>query len=454
VIGTAYRQTIRPVTAEGRSRRTGDDEIPQPAPGNAASGPFAHFGAGDSTAIGAPHDMLALVGMSHVVTAGLPLSHESRVSRHRRFWGRKPQNAEPSCKLSAVSRRPTTLRLDGRPNGDDSSGLSFRRASEHRYNASMETDPKPRNRWQLRSLGQFLVLILLLGWAASTPLVVYRKELFAISAHFGGYVDAPYLNRAIAWPALAIVSFIALEAFLWRNALGKLLRRWFRFGVRTMLCVLFVVSALLGWWVNKALEQRRAIAEIRNVGGWVLYDFQEAMSIPLRPKWVRERFGDDLFADAASVTLAGYIDKPKTRASDATLEQVARLTALQSLSIDSEAITDKGLESIASLKSLRELEIDSCPITDKGLRAIANLKSLRELEIDSCPITDAGLAAIAQLTNLRSLTLYSLPITNAGIAHLRGLTNLESLTLTETSVSKDGIANLQRLLPHCEISEY
>ena len=51
-------------------------------------------------------------------------------------------------------------------------------------------------------------------------------------------------------------------------------RRFPRFSLRTLLIVMLVLGAGFGWVVARALEQRAAVAWVREMGGSVEYDFE------------------------------------------------------------------------------------------------------------------------------------------------------------------------------------
>ena len=51
-------------------------------------------------------------------------------------------------------------------------------------------------------------------------------------------------------------------------------RRWFRFGLRTLLIFLTVLCVWLGFQVNAARRQHAAVQAILQAGGTVAYDYQ------------------------------------------------------------------------------------------------------------------------------------------------------------------------------------
>jgi hypothetical protein len=86
-------------------------------------------------------------------------------------------------------------------------------------------------------------------------------------------------------------------------------RRRLRFGLRTFLIGVAAVSIALGMMSREFVRlrhQRAIVAQILAVGGGVTYDFQVAegalksTALPV-PKRLRRAFGNDLFAEVASV---------------------------------------------------------------------------------------------------------------------------------------------------------
>src|SRR5687767_3006090 len=115
---------------------------------------------------------------------------------------------------------------------------------------------------------------------------------------------------------------------------GLFPRRWLRFSLRTLLVLLTVACVTLGLWVQRAERQRRAVAAIREMGGSVTYDFQEAQwrSLTRTPAW-RGWFGVDYFAKPSFVQLPAS-------ATDADLLHVREFTGLRSLVLENSQVSD------------------------------------------------------------------------------------------------------------------
>ncbi len=167
----------------------------------------------------------------------------------------------------------------------------------------------------------------------------------------------------------------------------------------------------MGWRVNRANDQRRAVAAIRQAGGGVNYDHKGR---PRAPAWLRKRLGDEFFQEVTSVQF-----------------------------LDHAHVTDHDLAPLESLDRLEELAISVAPITDSGLKHISNLTELRIVSLwETRGISDVGLGHLAKLTKLQTLNLYRCGITDAGLVHIRRMTDVENLMLSQTKVTGPGLSQL------------
>ena len=201
-------------------------------------------------------------------------------------------------------------------------------------------------------------------------------------------------------------------------------RRGFVLTIRSAMLLVLLSGLWMGWRVNRANDQRRAVAAIRRAGGGISYSYpflvwkgyRNPNARPWAPAWLRHWLGDEFFQEVLSVQ---FLNRP---------------------------LTDHDLAPLASLDCLEELAISGAPITDGGLKYIANLKELRTLHLWETPgITDAGIAHLSSLTKLQTLALYRCSITDASLVHLRTMDNLEMLDLAKTGVMGPGLSHLDRM---------
>jgi len=156
--------------------------------------------------------------------------------------------------------------------------------------------------------------------------------------------------------------------------------------------------------VQQAERQRQAVEAIREVGGFVGYDYEMDESgffwtkqEPPGPAWLRRLVGDDFVSDVVNV------DFSDTRVTDAGVENLNELTGITHLALGGTQVSDAGLENLTGLANLTLLGLSHTQVSDTGLK------------------------------------------------HLVGLTNLQVLGLVGTHATEEGIMELRKALPKCQI---
>jgi Leucine Rich repeats (2 copies)/Leucine Rich repeat len=281
-----------------------------------------------------------------------------------------------------------------------------------------------------------------------------------------------------------------------------------RLSIRLLLILVAVFGIWLGWRVDKAEKQRRAVAQIKAYNGYVCYDFEydgddlKYGTENPTPKWIRQWFGDEYFQ---SVRAIRYLDQPPSDALLLPLELLPDVEEVEFLSRghhtlpavevpnETEQLSAIGARQLGSVRKLRLLRIEADPRGPADLRAMTGAKHLEELDIwssslpdecipalDSFPqlrklrlwqsnltgdcligledspklesldlmsnhVTSASLTVVGTLTGLHELNLSRTSIDDAGLAHLSRLTNLEILRLNVTKITDAGLIHLQEL---------
>src|SRR5947208_2022537 len=94
-------------------------------------------------------------------------------------------------------------------------------------------------------------------------------------------------------------------------------RRLFRTSLRGLMVVILIIAAFLGWRVNRANTQRRAVAVIlKEAGDSVEYDFAYENSrgkLTKRrwaPHWLRRAIGDEYFQEVTGINFRAQSGGP------------------------------------------------------------------------------------------------------------------------------------------------
>ena len=160
------------------------------------------------------------------------------------------------------------------------------------------------------------------------------------------------------------------------------------------------------------------MAQIKGIGGRVMYDWEWRNGAPLPPgsispwrQWLIGHLGPDFVGEpiALSVGSRGKL------ADDALMAHVGRLGRLEYLSLSDTAVSDAGLAELQALTRLKELHLQKSAVRGPGLVHLAGMKDLEELVLPTYPFTDADLAPLQGLTKLKKLKLEGRNLTNAGL---------------------------------------
>jgi Leucine-rich repeat (LRR) protein len=221
-------------------------------------------------------------------------------------------------------------------------------------------------------------------------------------------------------------------------------RRWWQFGLPTLLGMVTLSAIGLALIVHPAERQRRDVATVRSLGGRVAYEDGPFARTRI-PSWLRKRLGDDYFANVVSVSL------DDTQVSDAELAHLKGLTGLEWLGLDDTKIGNPGLEHLKGLTALQGLGLHNTKVGDTGLEHLKGLTGLQVLYLNNTEVSDAGLEHLKGLTALKGLHLNGTYVSDSGLEHVKVLTGLQSLHLDNTGVSDAGCDHLQQALPNCRI---
>ena len=203
-------------------------------------------------------------------------------------------------------------------------------------------------------------------------------------------------------------------------------------------------------------SKRRAIAAIHEYRARI-------KTSPTGPPLLRERFGEEHFADAVQyVCLADremgsdgfallrffpetrqlYLMRP--RVGDAGLRHIAAMSKLEVIKLtgtyDRESASGAGIDYLSDTR-----------VTSRTLEHLAALPNLQILLLRSLPFDDRDLRHLQELPKLQGLVLHSVDVTDSGLEMLHSMPQLKSLNIIDTPATEKGIDRLRQALPECQI---
>lgn len=170
----------------------------------------------------------------------------------------------------------------------------------------------------------------------------------------------------------------------------------------------------------------------------------------------------------AQVKVGGSLGDPKTpievsidedwggRTSD--LQILQRVHNLQTLHINLHRRSNSGDEEIfailSELTTLRTLSLQGLNPTKQGLTDLAKLTELQSLDLESTLIDDEGLRLLSSLQKLQHLSLKNTLVTGRAVPHLEKYPQLTSLSLELTRLTAEEFQQLVAIenLEHLEVS--
>ncbi|MAV36157.1 MAG: hypothetical protein CMJ59_11940 [Planctomycetaceae bacterium] len=135
----------------------------------------------------------------------------------------------------------------------------------------------------------------------------------------------------------------------------------------------------------------------------------------------------------------------QTPFTDFSMQHVAQLTRLRSLSLEETNVTGVGLRALRDCTRLSQLSLKSRSLTDADLGGLQQL-SVTSLHLDCPGVTEAGLSVLSQLPRLQTISLGNQMSIGVGlITQLEEIDTLKSAYLFFTSLAPDTVKALQAL---------
>ena len=266
-------------------------------------------------------------------------------------------------------------------------------------------------------------------------------------------------------------------------------RRWLSFSLRSLMLVVTLLAIMLGRWTNSALEQRNAVATIRNHYSYnrCEYDYEReqmrnvysgaagtSANPTQRQTWIprsfREWLGKDYFDNIDSVVFGegGDDPRPTLEADRAAWKALVGIWNLRQLTSYIEPVDDD-LAHVVQLRHVKSLDLQTSPkLTDDALRSVGRMSQLERLTMSGGQYTAEGFAHLVGLRHLKHLSLVSwhrghsparfidplvmwlgseraVDVTDEDLAEIGQLTGLEELRLASTRITDVGLAHLAAL---------
>ena len=208
-------------------------------------------------------------------------------------------------------------------------------------------------------------------------------------------------------------------------------RRRLAVSVRVFLALVAVSAVPMAWFNTRVLAQRRAVALVKQVRGYVYMDHQRVSpgvynpSTDVRAKvrpWLLKILPVEFFQEVGLVGLRGT------------------------------GVDDDDLEVVAGLAHAEHLDLTDCRVTDAGLRYLRRMPRLKTLMLRRTGVTDAGLGELAGLRDLRALYLGGTNVSDAGVASLLAIPRLNFVTVGRTGISPEGVDRLRKARPNLVVN--
>jgi hypothetical protein len=248
-------------------------------------------------------------------------------------------------------------------------------------------------------------------------------------------------------------------------------RRYFRFGLRTLLGIVTACAIVGGWWADRVHRRQAAIRTIQAGGGSLTSESSRQSLIKLyhwpsdnRRTVVRRNWGEQILGHCphwreqiAQDRQWGIFFAETRPLGPETFAAVASIGEVRNLGFYEGTLTDEGLARLAGLRNVESLTAIASPITDHAAPLLAQFQQLTWLNLDDTQLTDAAVPHLVKLQKLQVLRLQGTRLTDRGFVQLASLSNLSELSIGNTQrnpmrVSERGYDEVKRRLPNCQIN--
>ena len=117
-----------------------------------------------------------------------------------------------------------------------------------------------------------------------------------------------------------------------------------------------------------------------------------------------------------------------TDVNDEQLKHIGHLTSLRFLDLSQTRISDRGFQHLANLRKLQRLDLSAHSVNrmgfgvgDGAMAVVAKLPALETISLRLTKVTNRGLPLLAECKSLRAISLAGTSVTGAGLEHLMRL---------------------------------
>ncbi len=193
--------------------------------------------------------------------------------------------------------------------------------------------------------------------------------------------------------------------------------RWLRFRLRSLLVLLTVFSLMMAIWtvvVRPYRDQMNAMAILnKTFAGEMTFEDTRAVG-PAWHEWlVTKMLGEQHYREIIALDLS------VTGATADQLRSLGDLRFLEQLSLDRTKADDAVVISLFRLSQLKSLSLSYTPITDRGLKGLSNHPQLEILYLTGTAISDDSISSLTQISTLRQLYVRWSAFSQQGIESLK-----------------------------------
>lgn len=227
-------------------------------------------------------------------------------------------------------------------------------------------------------------------------------------------------------------------------------RRWLRFGIRSLMLLVLVISlpmGLIGRDLYRYRIEQAIVLELQTAGcevhtsrfGVMPFTQDDVVEIP-EFSW-RQRILVNIFGE-------GFYRRPyfvQVKQCDVAplLQPLAKLETLQFLTFDQSDFTNASGEPISKMKRLTYLHLEEANIEARLLQQFAHLPYLIELSLSQMKLSDAHLEALTVSKSIEDLRLFDVSISKRGFHHLSQIRCVKRLNITvPNEITEQGLCLL------------